>query len=43
MIKNGEGTFKDAPFETFGDSLDKFELPDAQTDELKKTGQKKSK
>ena len=41
MIKNGEGTFKDAPFETFGDSLDKFELPDAQTDELKKTGQKK--
>ena len=41
VIKNGEGTFKDAPFETFGDSLDKFELPDAQTDELKKTGQKK--
>ena len=39
--QNGEGTFKDAPFETFGDSLDKFELPDAQTDELKKTGQKK--
>lgn len=38
VIKNGEGTFKDAPFETFGDSLDKFELPDAQTDELKKTG-----
>ena len=42
VIKNGEGTFKDAPFETFGDSLDKFELPDAQTDELKKTGQKKN-
>ena len=24
VIKNGEGTYSDAPFETFGDSLDKF-------------------
>ena len=31
VVKHGAGTFEDAPFETFGDSLDKFELPDVQT------------
>lgn len=36
IIKNGADNIKDVPFETFGDSLDKFQLSEEEQQQLKK-------
>ena len=41
VIKNGDDRVKNAPFETFGDSLDKFEISEDEEKELKKSREEK--
>ena len=42
VIKNGDGIYSDAAFETFGDSLDKFAVSDDEADSFKRSDAKKT-
>ena len=42
VIKNGDGIYSDAEFETFGDSLDKFAVSDDESDSFKRSDAKKT-